>query len=221
MEVPTVMHEDPVSNNGRGAYAKSAVTRERIIAAAWDAISENGFTKSSTADIARRASISVAQIYYYFPRKVDILYAVLESRDRRADALAGEAPTEPQDVPAALLRIAAANEQIPSIVSLYTILAAESTIQDHPARPHFRQRYRRLRREFQHAFARMQSEGLLAAGVTPELAAQTVIAVWDGLQIQWLVEPGVVDVVDTLRMHLEVLTISRAHGDPQTSPPSP
>src|SRR5262245_17121245 len=125
----------------RGTYAKSAGTKHRIVAAAWEVIAENGFSQAATADIARRAGISAAQVFYYFPTKVDILYAVLEERDRIAGEIAGDGPKEPREVPDAFLRIARSNESIPSIVSLYTVLAAESTIQEHPAASHFRVRY--------------------------------------------------------------------------------
>jgi AcrR family transcriptional regulator len=50
-----------------------AQTRERILAVAQDLFTRHGYDKTSLRDIAERLEITKAALYYYFPRKEDIL----------------------------------------------------------------------------------------------------------------------------------------------------
>ena len=48
-----------------------------ILKAALDAFVEHGFHGTAVRDIASRADLSVAAIYYHFPSKLDILYSIM------------------------------------------------------------------------------------------------------------------------------------------------
>ena len=48
-----------------------------ILKAALDAFVEHGFHGTAVRDIAARAGLSVAAIYYHFPSKLDILYSIM------------------------------------------------------------------------------------------------------------------------------------------------
>jgi len=50
-----------------------AQTRERILAVAQELFTRQGYDKTSLRDIAERLQITKAALYYYFPRKEDIL----------------------------------------------------------------------------------------------------------------------------------------------------
>jgi AcrR family transcriptional regulator len=195
------------SARARGPYAKSAETRQRILLAAIAEFADNGYNSGSTQQIAVRAGLSSAQIFYYFPKKEDLLYAVLDHRDTVSDAIAAERTGEPDDVPETILRIAAVNETIPGFISLYMILFAESTTPRHPGGEYFRDRYRRLRRIFAEAFAEMEAVGLLRPGVDARYAAMSTLAAWDGIQLQWMLEPEEISVVGHMRRHLTGLVV--------------
>ena len=53
-----------------------AQTRERILAVAQELFTRQGYDKTSLRDIAERLEITKAALYYYFPRKDDILLAL-------------------------------------------------------------------------------------------------------------------------------------------------
>jgi AcrR family transcriptional regulator len=53
-----------------------AQTRERILAVAQELFTRQGYDKTSLRDIAERLEITKAALYYYFPRKEDILLAL-------------------------------------------------------------------------------------------------------------------------------------------------
>ena len=55
-----------------------AKTRQKILEAAVDVISEKGFKSASMREIARRAEVGDATIYNYFPSKEKLLYGYCE-----------------------------------------------------------------------------------------------------------------------------------------------
>jgi AcrR family transcriptional regulator len=61
--------------------------RERLVAAACQAVYQQGIEKTTLADVAAAAGIPVGNVYYYFKTKNDIIQAVVESHLREADAL--------------------------------------------------------------------------------------------------------------------------------------
>jgi len=58
-------------------------TGDRIVEAAAQLFSRQGFTASSTAEIARLAGVSEVTVFRHFPRKRDLFWAATESRLRR------------------------------------------------------------------------------------------------------------------------------------------
>jgi len=63
-------------------------------------------------------------------------------------------------------------------------------------------RYAQTRASLTDSLEVTRDQGLLRDGVDPELAAVVIVAVMDGLQIQWLLDRGSVDMVRTLRDHI-------------------
>ncbi|MGU3646289.1 TetR/AcrR family transcriptional regulator [Microbacterium sp. C23T] len=198
------------TRRARGPYSKSSETRQRVVEAAVVEFAENGYNSGSTQRIASRAGLSSAQIFYYFPKKEDLLYAVLDHRDVVSDEIVAAGSGRPEDAPDTILQIAAANEAIPGFISLYMILFAESTTPRHPGSDYFRARYRRLRRSFAEAFREMEDAGMLRPGVDVDYAAISTLASWDGIQLQWMLEPAEINVVEHLRRHLGQILIPGA-----------
>ena len=67
--------------------------REEILLTARDLFSRHGFAKVSLRDIAGELGISVGNLTYYFPRKADLVDAVLDEF-RRASLPEGHAPED-------------------------------------------------------------------------------------------------------------------------------
>jgi len=57
---------------------RSIEKKERIIRAAYELFSENGYYSTVTSDIAKRAGVSTGIVYGYFSDKRDILFYVLK-----------------------------------------------------------------------------------------------------------------------------------------------
>jgi AcrR family transcriptional regulator len=196
----------PRSTGARGPYAKTAERRAEIIAAARDVFAAHGFRSGSIQDIADGCGISQSAVLHHFPTKEDLLLAVLAERDSRGDDI-----KEGLELEEGLRAQATHNTGTPGIIELYTTLCAESTSVEHPAHAYFAERFRRTRASFGDQFRELEAAGRLRPDVDPDLAGAGLVALWDGAQLQWLMEPTAVDVVASLRHYLSLVLLPDRH----------
>ncbi|WP_286346801.1 TetR/AcrR family transcriptional regulator [Frondihabitans sucicola] len=176
------------------------------MAAARDVFASHGYRSGSLQEVADRCGISQSAVLHHFPAKEDLLLAVLADRDLRGDDIKdGLALDE------GLSAQASHNAGTPGIIELYTTLCAESTSPEHPAHAYFSGRFRRTRASFGEQFRALQQAGRLRSGVDPDLAGAGLVALWDGVQLQWLMEPGEVDVAAALRHYLSLVILPDRH----------
>lgn len=181
----------------RGPYAKSEERRRTIMDAAHAVFAARGYRGGSLQDVADRAGMSQTSLLHYFPSKRDLLMAVLKRRD---EITSGAFPDDMEEGLAdSVVRTALYNEDIPGVIELYTVLCAESVTDQHPGRDYFTARFERLRSSYATRFEELATEGRLRPGVDPREAAASLVALWDGLQTQWLLAPDDVDVAKGLR----------------------
>jgi len=200
----------PAASRGRrGPYAKSAERRESIVAAAFEVFAAHGYAGGSLQKVADVVGMSQTSLLHYFPTKSQLLLAVLARRD---EVSTGPLPSGPDEgsLTEAVVRQARANESVPGVVELYTVLSGEAVTEGNPGREYVSQRLARLRREFGDAFRGVEAAGLLRPGVDPDRAASALVALWDGLQLQWLLAPDEVDVAGQLREHLALVVLPEA-----------
>lgn len=198
----------------RGPYAKSAERRAAIVDAAFDVFSSRGYRGGSLQEVADRVGVSQTSLLHYFPSKRDLLRAVLERRDAvstRGDGSGGAGPGSAadgdEDFTEAVLRQARHNEAVPGLIGLYTALAGEATTDDSPVRDYVASRFDDLRSEYAEGFRALREQGRLVDGVDPDRAAAALVALWDGIQLQWLIDPTSVDVVAQLREHIDRIVL--------------
>lgn len=167
--------------------------REQILKAAVEIFGNKGSTNGTLADVAEQVGITHAGVLHHFGSKQRLLLEVLAYRDQ-----ADVEDLDEKHIPGGpelflhLVRTAFANERRPGIVQAYTVLSAESVTDDHPGREYFEERYTTLRREVSEAFQELcAQEGVTASG-TVAVASAAILAVMDGLQLQWLLHPEVV-----------------------------
>lgn len=186
----------------RGPYAKTARTRQRAIEAAVDIFSTTGYHGATLTDVAERLDMSLTGLQHHFADKASLLAAVLEERDRRSRV---EHPVLPGvDAIDQLLSIVDRNEQNPRLTELHTVLSAEATDPAHPAHQYFVDRYDRERAAGVRFFSTQVEQGLLPRSADVDSLATLLIAVADGLQLQWLLDRAAVDMKVELRRFLTV-----------------
>ncbi|KOV71131.1 TetR/AcrR family transcriptional regulator [Streptomyces sp. MMG1121] len=184
--------------DGMNARVRSGERRSEIVGAALEVIAERGYRGASLAAVAERVGLTQQGLLHHFPTKDALLVAVLQERDRwdavpdthwRVDLLAS---------------LVEYNAMRPAIVQTFSALLGESVTEDHPARAYFTERYARVR-ESMATVLRTEYGDLLPNGLTPERTAPLLVAVMDGLQFQWLLDPESVDMPGAFRDFLRLL----------------
>lgn len=206
---------EPAKARRRGTYAKTEATRQAILDAALEVFSGSGYRAGSLREIAVRVGMSEAGLLHHFRNKSALLEAVLAEKDDRARAIV---PTQSEDGAAVLrglVELAEYNASIPGVVELFATLSAEATAPDHPAHEYFVGRYNFTRSTIERALVNLERDGRLRHGMTPRRAAITIIAMMDGLQVQWLLDRSVLDMAEELR------ALFRTFADIDWSDPAP
>jgi AcrR family transcriptional regulator len=179
-------------------YAKGRARREDILRAANEAFAERGYRGASLAEIADTVGLSQPGLLHHFPSKEELLWEVLRLRQERDLERVDRMTAEKASYAETLLALARENAASPGLVRLFTVLAAEAVDSDHPAHDHFRERYHQLRESVAEHLGVEQREGRVASDLDAELLATQVLALFDGLQLQWLLEAESVDMVGAL-----------------------
>jgi len=170
----------------RGSYAKGIAKREEILTVALDLVAQQGFRRTSIKDIADAVGLTQAGLLHYFDSKDELWVEILRRRDEIDLAHDWHA----EDPAALLAAIVRHNTEVPGLVQMFVNLsAAAATDPEHPAHEYFRERYERSRRDLSADFRAMQEDGRLRADVDPVELTSVLLAVSDGMQIQWLYDP--------------------------------
>ncbi|MCI3269972.1 TetR/AcrR family transcriptional regulator [Streptomyces cylindrosporus] len=180
------------------ARVRSEERRAEIVRAALEVIAERGYRGASLAAVAERVGLTQQGLLHYFPTKEALLVAVLKERDQW-DAV--PATRWRIDLLASLVEY---NAMRPGIIQTFSALLGESVTEGHPARGYFTDRYRQVR-ESMAAVLRTEYGDRLPNGLTPERTAPLLVAVMDGLQYQWLLDPDAVDMPGAFRDFLALL----------------
>jgi AcrR family transcriptional regulator len=184
----------------RRQYAKTAQRRADIVDAAMSVFAARGYHGGSLRDIARELDLSLTSLVHHFPSKSDLLEAVLEHADKQADWV--EESLRDVGVKGTVLRLWEFNSGHPQLLRLLAIVAAEASAPDHPAHIWFVHRYQRVVTGLARAVEYDRAQGRIQGDTDPLDVARALTASWDGLQLQWLLDPSH-DYKATLRMNLE------------------
>ena len=190
----------------RGAYAPGRLRREEILRAASDLFAEHGYRGASLALIAERVGMSTPGLLHHFPTKEHLLIDLLALRhEQDSERVRKLSTAHGGRLLDALLELAARNAATPGLVRLFTVLAAESVDDGHPGHEWFVGRYRETRRSVCEMLGDEQRRGLIRDDADIELTAAQILAMFDGVQLQWLLDPEAVDLVGTLGDYLRDL----------------
>ena len=185
-------------------YAAGRRMRARIVDDAMALFAEEGYGDTSLRDVAEKVGVSKSTLMHHYPTKEALLSAVLAQRDRTIQTRpsyspAGSATEELRALPAGAEENAAA---APGLIEVYAVLSCEAVPASHPAHEYFEDRLTRALDVFGDLFRAAQAEGSLPPHRDPEHEAIWLVALWDGLQYQWLYDRDAVDVAAHLRAHL-------------------
>jgi AcrR family transcriptional regulator len=179
--------------------------RSEIVDAAMTLFAGEGYRGTSLASIAETVGLTLPGLLHYFPSKQELLVAVLEERDRRDEAAAEERYAMGQDLFTGLELLVAHNAESPNLVKLFTVLVGEAAVSPaHPAHEHIARRYRYVTDAIAARVGRSIELGDVPPDVDPEVLARLLMAVMDGLQIQWLLDEDL-EMTALLRAFLDLV----------------
>ena len=256
VSTPTPPPVAPARRRGPGRpRAGSEDKRVRILNEAVVLFGEHGYAGTSLADIANAADISKAGLLHHFSSKDELFAKVLERRDREdalsilveSPAVDGDAPVDTVgnldtlgaadpagefDVdPWALLdryiELLERNVAHRDLTAIYTATAVSVLDAAHPAHRWMADHLNGAVERFESSFEAGKAAGLVDPQMPSRLVARSLVALTDGLQLQWLCsttpetaasESLGTDLVAEIRLYADCL---RSQWEVQETPETP
>ncbi|WJL96747.1 TetR family transcriptional regulator [Microbacterium sp. ET2] len=185
--------------SARGQYAKGVARREEILEAALTVFARSGYQGTSLREVAEVTGMTAAGLLHYFGTREAMLTEVVRKKEELARSTANGASVLPR-----MSRSLRGNADVPGLVQLHAVLAAQASDPAHASHDYFVERYGGIRERLEEDLReRIAVRGL---DLDPAKLAPILIAVADGMQLQWMLDPslGMADHFDYL---LEVLGI--------------
>ncbi|MEN9969953.1 MAG: hypothetical protein RLZZ229_161 [Actinomycetota bacterium] len=175
----------------RGNYEATEARKESILVSAFNVFSKSGYRGGSLKQVADLVGISEAGILHHFKSKGALLIAVLEYRDAASgQLLTHDRESTGEDFIKDWLALIQYNMDNFGIVELFCILSAEATAPDHPAHDYFKKRYEYVTEVTTAYFETLIEANMLKPLLESADLSRTLIALSDGLQVQWLLDPS-------------------------------
>ena len=196
---PTSLFSVDVRSLALPKTRKGQQRRAELLEAAAKAFAVQGYRKVSLASLAAEVGITEQGAMHYFPTKEHLLVGVLDAYDL-ADEEGYRQATESAStlVDGLLAAMRHRLEHHRQTATLISVLMAESVDPTHAAHTWFVDRNRRMRENVTHMLTVAQERGELRADIdVPALATQQV-ALFDGLVVQWTLDPEAFDVITVI-----------------------
>ncbi len=208
---------------GRPPKTRPETLRRRtaILKAATEVFGLKGYSNASLSEIADRVGMTHAGVLHHFGSKENLLNEAVRFRDVSDLAELGLERLPPgRALFDHLIETAFRNQERAGIVQAFVVLSAEAITDDHPTGEYFQERYRNLRREIVEAFQELCADAGVADPDTITHAAAAILGAMDGLQYQWLLEPGVFEVGPASRFAINAI-VDAVLGPADPHPPGP
>ena len=177
---------------GRRSYPKGVRRRQQILQSAIALFAQRGVDRASLRTVGEAIGVSHAALRHYFSSRDELLVEVYKTHEALT---VEETSSAKESAVGVIVEAAERNRSIPGLVELYATLTTDALQERHAVTREFvRDRFRLLRETLAARIESGQQAGHIAADLDPVDAAALVIAASDGLQIQWLLDPGAVDV---------------------------
>jgi beta-glucosidase len=189
----------------RRTYSQGRESQDLILETALEVIGRKGYSATSLRDIAAEVGMTQAGLLHHFGTKENLLVEVLRQRDIVNRRILAE---QPGDEPTTI-RVARHNVHLPALVHLYVSLEAAAYDAEHPAHEFFLRRDTEILGVISRDIRARQLAGSFPENLDPAQVARVFLALSDGLQAQWGVNPEV-DLVGTLEWMWTQLTERKA-----------
>jgi len=174
--------------------------RSQILSAALQVFTERGYRDGTMAAVAERVGLTEQDLLEMFPGKDGLLTEVMRLRDE----LVARAFTGFSGTLSDLEAVVSWNSTRAGLVQSFMVLAARSLTDGHPGREFFVNRYGLLRDVLASQVGKELGDPG-PSGLTAEQTAALLVALMDGLQLQWLLTPECVDMPGLVRAFTDLL----------------
>jgi AcrR family transcriptional regulator len=196
---------------GHRSYPKGVRRRQQILDSAIALFAQRGVDRASLRTIGEAIGVSHTALRHYFASRDELLVEAYRAHEARA---AGAAHAVSESAVGLIIEAAERNRSIPGLVELYATLSTDALQEQHAvSREFIRGRFGWLRELLAARIEAGQQAGRIAVDIDPADAAALVIAASDGLQVQWLLDPGTVDVGRSLSILERLFPLG---GEPET-----
>lgn len=131
---------------------------------------------------------------------------MLEQADPESGFSAAHPIESPRMSPTRCWALPRANMRDPAAMGTFAVLEAEATAVDHPLNSYFRERGERRRGSLATWFRLVSEAGLMRAGCRSRCRGRaSPLALWQGIEIQWLNAPAGLDVARHLEVFLSLV----------------
>ncbi|MGO1409581.1 MAG: TetR/AcrR family transcriptional regulator [Brachybacterium sp.] len=205
---------DPADPSLGPRARRSALRRKEILESAARTIGRRGYAGATLASIAEDVGISAPSLLHHFRNKESLLTELIDYRDDASRDIGGTSfDAGGQAALDHLGDTAAANAQERGLTQLYAVLLGESITEGHPAQSYFRDRLAGLRVMVRDAILTAISDPTVAEADVLEVSA-AIVAVMDGVQYQFLLDPDAVDMAAVTRRAIRALLADLRDGAP-------
>ncbi|WP_432181538.1 TetR/AcrR family transcriptional regulator [Streptomyces sp. NBC_00063] len=200
----------------RGTYAVGDERRTKILDTAVEHYAQWGFHASSLARIAKDVGITQGGLLHHFRSKEDLLVSVLRHSDEQdVERFFAVDPADTAELFDVIVNLAAYNAERPGRTKMFNVLAAEAGEAGHPAHAFFTRRYATIVGKIARGLRGDLEHGTLDPATDCDAVAREIVAVMDGLQLQWALAPQTYDMPGGMRRYLDRLLRSIAADGPR------
>ena len=180
-----------------GSYPTGVRRREKIIDAATELFGADGYYATPMSAIAEAVGISESGLAHHFPSKNVLLQAVAERRLMETASWWETLPGSDSGLDALDEMVQATRRFIgqPGLIELFVLSISEAADPRSPAHARLAAQYDGVVASLVARWQKAADVGEIRRDVDLELVARECIAVSDGLQIQWVLSNGKVDIV--------------------------
>lgn len=180
-------------------------TRQLILDAAYAVFARRGYGGAAVDEILSEAGVSKGAFYHHFPSKEAVFQALLTERARRCTEAMAAAIVTGASVADNVRGVLRAGWKILTDDPMWANIQMEFWVQatrEEWAREAMGDSFRQCRQFLAGALTAAQQRGAVRSQVDPEAAARLIIALSDGVVVQWQIQPD--------EVHLDILIESMA-----------
>lgn len=182
------------STGPRGPYRTGVRRKAQIVDAAWAIFARRGYATSSLREIADAVGVTTAALLRHFTSKEELLVATLERWEEGTHELSIRTDRgDGLDYFLTFPALMSYHVQHPGLIELFLTICTETSDPEHPARAWVAARYAAIVRD---GVAQLHHAGHLGlaramSDAEAEAEVRALFAMMDGLELQWLADPGV------------------------------